>query len=227
MKRHAAAVIAITFILAEAAATARADISKGPNGGGSSSDTCAFGALTVSRGGGGTDVTTSISCSETSTKTTSGKISGSDWTPPKCWWEEITQDKFMKDYMNFSAMLHRTGTDRDDPEYVSKFHAYYKNFHDGDPGNWLQGYCEADATPDDYTTLGWDNLPGLWVWSPPGVPSPVGTAPTVTTETLAEIAAGKMPIPNTKISMSPSQPNDPTLPAGTASIRVLTMSCAP
>lgn len=211
IKRRGAALVAAAFTIGIAnAATAVAGQGTGGDGDGTSS--CNFGPAQVTKSGAGGTVTTSVSCYQTQTTSTPGKSGVYDWQPPKCWWEPITEDAFLKDYTDFNGLLHHTGEDTDDPAFVEKFHTYYQNTHSGDSGNWLKGYCEPDASEADYSTLGWDSIPGMWVWSPPGKPSPVGTAPTITDATLAEIAAGKIKISPTKVSMSPGQA-DPTLPA--------------
>jgi enoyl reductase len=207
--RRATVLAAAVLSLGGVFDTARADF-RPP---GSTDSSCAFGPVQVLKGkAAGTDVSTSVSCFETASSSTPGHRGVTDWVPPKCWWEPITQADFDKGYADFRRLLHQTGEERDDPAYVAQFMAYYKDRHASDPGSWLQAYCEPDATPADFNTLGWDSVPGLWVWSPPGKPAPVGTAPTVTNATLAQIAAGQMTIPETKISMSPDQ-SDPAKPA--------------
>jgi enoyl reductase len=148
-------------------------------------------------------VNTSISCQQQSTSTTAGKPSSyGTWTPPKCWWEQVTLDEFIHGYGQLNALIHHTGEDTSD--WAQQFRAYYMNTHSSDTtGNWYQVYCEPDATDAERAATGWDQIPGDWQWIPNGKPSTVGTAPTVNNATLADIAAGQMTIPPTKLSMSP------------------------
>ena len=167
------------------------------------SSSCVFPPMTLKREALGDEtVSTSVTCQQTTTSITGGSRGESTWTPPKCWWEQITLDEFIQGYASLKAIIHHTGEDAS--TWAEQFRSYYQNTHSTDTsGNWYQVYCEPDATDAERAATGWDQIPGNWQWIPTGNPSPVGTAPTVNNATLALIAAEQMTIPATKVSMSP------------------------
>lgn len=184
--------------------------------GASPSAACSFPDVTIpiSKNNQQETVSSQVACQLVQNSTVSGTSGGhgdGTWQPPKCWWQPITEDQFVQELSRFYALIHHTGEDMSD--WAQQFRDYYKDTHSGDTsGYWYKVYCTPDATDADWASSGWDQIPGDWQWIVNGNPPKAGTAPAVTTEVLAEIAAGQITIPPTHVAMSPD--SDP--PAGTA-----------
>ena len=178
----------------------------GSSGGGSSS--CSFPDITIN----GQSIQSQISCSGHSR---SGGNTGIavNWTPPTCWWEpRYTTAEFLEEYKRINFLLAHTGADEDDPQAVEDFHNYYgpQLQNDDSTGKWYEWACSNDATiPEEEDTgipSGWP-----WRWIDNGTPEANGGT-VLNDETLAEIAAQTLHIPDLTVNSSPTNLQTVNLP---------------
>lgn len=169
--------------------------------GGSTAGSCSFPAISIA----GQTVQSQITCSSHSGGSGSTSIGTVNWVPPTCWWEpEMTVEEFQTVYSSMPRLFKDTGEDQDDPGALASFEKVYSGQldHTDAQGKWYDWVCDADASDTEMEDTGIpDGWP--WLWVDNGTTN-VGGRTVLSDETLAEIAAQNLQIPDLTVNMSPS-----------------------